>query len=60
VRRLSATDWSSSVAWVTVYDLRDNREYVETVQDATLHRPGYGLDPNPALFGNRLMVASRG
>jgi hypothetical protein len=40
------------VVWVTVYDLRENRQYVESVQDSTLNRPGFGLDPNPALFGS--------
>jgi hypothetical protein len=40
------------VVWVTVYDLRENRQYVESVQHATFNRPGYGLDPNPALFGS--------
>jgi hypothetical protein len=38
---------------VTVYDLRDNRRYVESVQHATVNRPGYGLDPHPALFGTK-------
>jgi hypothetical protein len=40
------------VVWVTAYDLRENRQYVESVRHATLNRPGYGLDPNPALFGS--------
>lgn len=39
------------MAWVTVYDLRDDRQRVEQIQEATLNRPGYGLDPTPALFG---------
>jgi hypothetical protein len=30
--------------------MRENRQYVESVQHATLNWPGYGLDPNPALF----------
>lgn len=34
-----------------MYDLSQNRQFVDAVQEATLHRPGYGLDPNPALFG---------
>ena len=40
------------MAWVTVYDLRENRRYVESVQYATLNRPGFGLEPDPALFGS--------
>lgn len=40
------------MAWVTVYDLRENWRYVASVQDATLNRPGYGLDPNPAILGS--------
>ncbi|GAA5014895.1 hypothetical protein GCM10023317_53870 [Actinopolymorpha pittospori] len=37
--------------WVTVYDLRRDRQRIDAVQEATLHRPGYGLDPNPAVLG---------
>ena len=36
---------------MTVYDLRLDEKYVRDVQNATLNRPGYGLDPDPALFG---------
>jgi hypothetical protein len=38
--------------WVTVYDIRENPPYVRLVQQATLNRPGYGLDPEPGLFGS--------
>jgi hypothetical protein len=37
---------------VSVYDLRENRQYLEYVQNATLNRPGHGLDPNPANSGS--------
>jgi hypothetical protein len=43
---------SLPVDWVTVYDLREDGHYVESVQHATLTWPGYGLDPDPALFGS--------
>lgn len=39
------------VEWVTVYDLRQDDQYIRGVQDATLNHPGFGLDPDPALFG---------
>jgi len=39
------------VAWVAVYDLREDRERVEQIQQASLNQPGYGRDPKPALFG---------
>lgn len=39
------------MAWVTIYDLRTNLQFIESVQNATLNRPGFGLDPVPALFG---------
>jgi hypothetical protein len=35
---------------VTVYDLRQGKQRIVAVQQATLHRPGFGLDPDPALF----------
>ena len=38
------------MAWVTIYDLRNNLKFIESVQDATLNRPGLGLDPVPAIF----------
>ncbi len=37
--------------WVTIYDLHENERHIKSVQHATLNRPGYGLDPDPALFG---------
>lgn len=42
----------SDIAWVTVYDLAADHRYIESVQQATLTRPGYGLEPDPALFGS--------
>ena len=35
-----------------MYDLREDQQYVQSVQQATLNRPGFGLDPDPALFGS--------
>jgi hypothetical protein len=37
---------------VKVYDLRDDSKYVRQVQEATLTRAGFGLQPIPALFGS--------
>lgn len=37
---------------VTVYDLRDDSETARLVQEATLNRPGFGLQPIPALFAS--------
>lgn len=37
--------------WVTVYDLRQDTQLVSSIQEATRRRPGYGLDPSPALLG---------
>jgi len=40
------------VAWVTVYDLRNDDDRIRQIQEATLNRPGFGLEPDPALFGS--------
>jgi hypothetical protein len=37
---------------VPVYDLRENVSHIAQVQEATLHRRGFGLQPIPALFGS--------
>lgn len=39
------------MAWVTVYDLHEDQQRIQQIQEATLARSGYGLDPTPALFG---------
>jgi hypothetical protein len=48
----SRCGYSAAMNWVTVYDIRTNPPYVHLVQQATLNRPGYGLDPEPGLFGS--------
>jgi hypothetical protein len=40
------------MTWVTVYDIRHEPERVRQIQEATLNRPGFGLVPEPALFGS--------
>lgn len=40
------------MTWVTVYDIRHDAERVRHIQEATLNRPGFGLVPEPALFGS--------
>jgi hypothetical protein len=40
------------MTWVTVYDIRHDAERVRQIQEATLNRPGFGLVPEPALFGS--------
>ncbi len=40
------------VEWITVYDLREDAQLTEAIQNATLTHPQYGLDPSPALFGS--------
>jgi hypothetical protein len=37
---------------VTVYDLREDSETARLIQEATLNRPGFGLQPTPALFAS--------
>jgi hypothetical protein len=38
--------------WRTVYDLAEDSETVACLQDASLNRPGFGLKPEPELFGS--------
>jgi hypothetical protein len=38
--------------WINVYDLHKDVDVVRAIQEATLTRPGYGLLPEPALFGS--------
>jgi hypothetical protein len=38
---------------VGVYDLRKDKRRIADIQHASLHRPGFGLKPEPALFGSR-------
>lgn len=45
------TSTISAVEWASVYDLHDDSTKVAAVQEATLHRAGYGLEPEPALIG---------
>jgi hypothetical protein len=40
------------MTWLTVYDIRQDAERVRQIQEATLNRPGFGLVPEPALFGS--------
>ena len=41
-----------SLQWTHVYDLAADTEHVRDVQEASLHRPGYGFPPKPVLFGS--------
>lgn len=41
-----------AVTWTLVYDLAADKEHVRHVQDASLHRPGFGFPPEPFLFGS--------
>lgn len=41
-----------SFQWTLVYDLAADAEHVRDVQEASLHRPGYGFPPEPVLFGS--------
>jgi hypothetical protein len=50
-RRLAILVQPCAVSWVSVYDLHRDERLVQSIQDATLSRPGFGLDPRPALFG---------
>jgi hypothetical protein len=43
---------NQSVEWTLVYDLAVDVEHVRQVQDASLHRPGFGFPPEPFLFGS--------
>jgi hypothetical protein len=38
--------------WIKVYDLADDRAFIESVQNATLECERSGLEPEPALFGS--------
>jgi hypothetical protein len=37
--------------WVQTYDLREDAEAVRLVQEASLHKPGFGFPPEPFLYG---------
>jgi hypothetical protein len=39
------------VEWLNVYDIRADEARVLAIQEATLTRPDFGLQPEPALFG---------
>ncbi len=39
--------------WIKVYDLSDDDELVEKVQDATLNTTDFGLVPEIALYGSK-------
>jgi len=45
--------YACHVDLITVYDLHEDTRHIELVQAATLNRPGFGVQPVPALFGSK-------